>query len=72
MNIFEKTGEDLKAGLKDSEKAGVDENAYLKAMLWNLLQQYVQLGRSEKDIRDEVGFALDNLGDDETFHVTRN
>ncbi len=72
MNTFEMTKNHLIDGLKAGEEAGVDGNAYGQALMWNLLQYYKSLGRSESDIRGEVEYALDNLDDDGTFHVSRN
>lgn len=72
MNAFELTREHLVLGLKSAEDEGIEGKAYGQAMLWNLLQYYRSLGRTERDIRDEVGYALDNLEDDGDFHVSRN
>lgn len=72
MNAFSLTKEHLIAGLEAAEAEGIDGNAYGQALMWNLLQYYRSLGRKEQDIRDEVGYALDNLDDDGTFHVSRN
>ena len=72
MNAFSLAKENLEAGLKAADDAGIDRNAYGQALLWSLLQYYHSSGRSEQDIRDEVGYSLDNLDDDGTFHVSRN
>lgn len=72
MNTFEMTKEHLISGLQAAENQGIDGNAYGQALMWNLLQYYRSLGRSEADIRGEVEYALDNLDDDGTFHVSRN
>ena len=72
MNAFELTKDHLLNGLKSAEDGGIDGTAYGQALMWNLLQYYRSLGRSEQDIRDEVGYALDNLDEDGTFHVSRN
>lgn len=72
MNAFELSKEHLIAGLETAKDGDIDGRAYGQAMLWNLLQYYRSLGRSEADIRDEVSFALDNLNDDDDFHVSRN
>lgn len=72
MNTFEMTKDHLIDGLRAAEDAGVDGNAYGQALMWNLLQYYRSLGRTESDIRGEVEYALDNLDDDGTFHVSRN
>ena len=72
MSAFTLAREHLEAGLKSAEEAGIDGNAYGQALLWSLLQYYRSTGRSEQDIRDEVGYSLDNLDDDGTFHVSRN
>ncbi len=72
MNTFEVTKEHLIEGLKAAEDAGVSGSAYGQALLWNLLQYYRSLGRTEADIRGEVEYALDNIEDDGTFHVSRN
>ena len=72
MNAFEFTKDHLLNGLKSGEGEGIDATTYGQALMWDLLQYYRSLGRSEQDIRDEVGYALDNLDDDGTFHVSRN
>ncbi|MBL6691433.1 MAG: hypothetical protein ISP91_13680 [Pseudomonadales bacterium] len=72
MNAFELTKNHLIDGINAAEDAGIDGNAYGQALMWNLLQFYKSLGRSEADIRGEVEYALDNLDDDGTFHVSRN
>lgn len=72
MNAFSMTKDQITEGLKAAEAEGIDANAYSQAMLWNLLQLYRSLGRKEADIRDEISYAIDNLEDDGTFHVSRN
>ena len=72
MNAFEFTKDHLLNSLKSGEDEGFDGTTYGQALMWNLLQYYRSLGRSEQDIRDEVGYALDNLDDDGTYHVSRN
>jgi hypothetical protein len=72
MNPFDLAKDHLLNGLKSGEEEGIDGTTYGQALMWNLLQYYRSLGRSEQDIRDEVGYALDNLDDDDTFHVSRN
>ena len=72
MNAFELTKDHLLNGLKSAEDDGIDGTAYGQALMWNLLQYYRSLGRTERDIRDEIGYALDNLDDDGDFHVSRN
>lgn len=72
MNAFTLTKDHLIRGLKDAEDRGIEPSAYGQALLWNLLQYYKSQGRSETDIRDEIGYALDNLDDDGDFHVSRN
>lgn len=72
MNAFTLTKEHLIAGLEQAQEHNIDGNAYGQALMWNLLQYYKSLGRKEQDIRDEVSYALDNLDDDGTFHVSRN
>ena len=72
MNAFELTREQLERDIQAAADQGIDGPAFGQAMMWNLLQFYRSLGRSEQDIRDEVGYALDNLEDDGDFHVSRN
>ena len=72
MNAFEMTKQHIIDGLGAAEAEGIDGNAYGQALMWNLLQFYRSLGRSEADIRGEVEYALDNMEDDGTFHVSRN
>ena len=72
MNAFELTREHILKGMESAAEKGIDGPAYGQALMWNLLQYYRSQGRSEQDIRDEVGYALDNLDDDGDFHVSRN
>ena len=72
MNAFSLAKTDLVNSLLAAEENGIDGKAYGQALLWNLLQYYKSTGRSEADIRAELNYALDNLDDDDDFHVTRN
>ena len=72
MSAFSLAREHLEEGLKAADQAGIDGRAYGQALMWSLLQYYRSIGRTEQDIRDEVGYSLDNLDDDGTFHVSRN
>ncbi len=72
MNAFDLSKQHLIDGINAANAEGIDGGAYGQAMMWNLLQYYRSLGRNEADIRQEVGYALDNLEDDGDFHVSRN
>lgn len=72
MNAFDLTKADLINGLEKAAEQNIDGKAYGQGMLWNLLQYYRSIGRTEEDIRGEFAYALDNLSDDEVFHVSRN
>ncbi len=72
MDAFTLTKEHLIKGLEEAESHNIDGNGYGQALMWNLLQYYRSLGRTEDDIRSEVQYALDNIDDDGTFHVSRN
>ena len=72
MNAFAMTKEHLIEGLRAAEEQNIDGNAYGQALMWNLLQYYKSIGRTEADIRDEISYAIDNLDDDGDFHVSRN
>ncbi len=62
----------LDAGIADAAENNIDANAYGQALIWKILEMYKENGRAAKDIVDEVGYTLENLDDDGTFHVSRN
>jgi len=62
----------LDAGILDAAENNVDLNAYGQALVWKLIEKYQAEGRSNKDIIEEIKYSLDNIDDDNTFHVSRN
>lgn len=62
----------LDINIKDAEAQNIDLNAYGQALIWKLLERFKESGRSTKDIVDEVKYTLENIQDDDTFHVSRN
>ena len=62
----------LDINIADAESQNIDLNAYGQALIWKLLERYKESGRSGKDIVDEVKYTLENIQDDDTFHVSRN
>ncbi len=72
MNVFAMSKENLEAGINQAKAQGIDGNAYGQALMWNLLQYYHWMGRTEADIKSEFQYAIDNLEDDGDFHVSRN
>ncbi len=62
----------LDAGRAEAHKNNIDVNAYGQALIWKVLEMYMENGRSKADIISEVQYTLENLDDDNTFHVSRN
>jgi hypothetical protein len=62
----------LSAGVAEAEENNIDANAYGQALFWKLLEMYKENGRSTADIANEITYTLENIGDDDTFHVSRN
>ncbi len=62
----------LEAGIAEAAENNVDLNAYGQALVWKLIERYQESGRPNADIIEEVKYSLDNIGDDNTFHVSRN
>ncbi|MFT7687900.1 MAG: hypothetical protein ACI9FB_003258 [Candidatus Azotimanducaceae bacterium] len=62
----------LDTNIADAEAQNIDLNTYGQALIWKLLERYKDNGRSVKDIVDEVKYTLENIQDDDTFHVSRN
>ena len=62
----------LEAGVAEAENNNVDLNAYGQALVWKLIERYPESGRSNADIIKEIKYSLDNINDDNTFHVSRN
>lgn len=71
-NAFEIAAEHLDAGLREAEANNIDLPAYGQALLWKLIERYQTEGRSTADIVSEIQYTLDNIDDDNTFHVSRN
>ena len=63
---------DLDSALAKAEKENIDPNVYGQAMIWQILQHYVSLGRSREDIEREVNFTIEELAEDGIFHVCRH
>ena len=64
--------EHLETGIAAAAAENVDLNAYGQALVWKLIEAYQEAGRSNDDIVDEIKYSLDNIADDNTFHVSRN
>lgn len=62
----------LDAGIAEAAENNVSVAAYGQALLWKLIERYKEDGRSVSDIVSEVQYTLENINDDDTFHVTRN
>ena len=62
----------LDAGIAEAGENNISLNAYGQALMWKLMERYQAEGRSTSDIVSEVQYTLDNLDDDNTFHVSRN
>ena len=64
--------EHLESGIAAAAAENVDLNAYGQALVWKLIEAYQAAGRSNDDIVSEIKYTLDNIADDNTFHVSRN
>ena len=62
----------LDTNIADAKSQNIDLNAYGQALIWKLLERYKEDGRTVADIVDEVKYTLENIQDDDTFHVSRN
>ena len=62
----------LEAGVAEAKENNIDANAFGQALFWKILEMYKENGRSASDIVSEIKYTLDNIDDDETFHVSRN
>ena len=62
----------LDTNITDAASQNIDLNAYGQALIWKLLERYKESGRTGQDIVDEVKYTLENIQDDDTFHVSRN
>ena len=62
----------LDTNIADAQARNIDLNAYGQALIWKLLERYKESGRTIADIVDEVKYTLENIQDDDTFHVSRN
>jgi len=62
----------LDSALVEAQENNISNNAMGQALIWKALEMYKKEGRSTKDIVQEVQYSLDNLDDDNTFHVSRN
>ena len=64
--------EHLETGIAAAAAENVDLNAYGQALVWKLIEAYQAAGCSNDDIISEIKYTLDNIADDNTFHVSRN
>ncbi len=71
-NAYSMALEHLEAGIKAAAEENIDLNAYGQALVWKLIEKYQEAGRSNDDIVSEIKYTLDNIADDNTFHVSRN
>ena len=71
-NAYSLAKQHLVAGVTEAKDNNIDSHAYGQALIWKVLEMYKDNGRSGADIVAEVQYTLDNLNDDDTFHVTRN
>lgn len=71
-NAFSLAKEHLDAGIKAAADNNISVNAYGQALFWKLLERYREEGRPLDDIVAEIQYTLDNIDDDNTFHVSRN
>jgi hypothetical protein len=71
-NAYSIAQQHLEAGIKAAADENVDLNAYGQALVWKLIEAYQAAGRSNEDIISEIKYTLDNIADDNTFHVSRN
>jgi len=62
----------LDAGVAEAAANNIDLNKYGQALMWKLLELYVENGRKPSDINDEIQYTLENLDGDGIFHVVRN
>lgn len=62
----------LDEAVTDAAENNVDISALGQALVWKLIELYKKEGRSSKDIVSEIQYTLDNIEDDNTFHVSRN
>jgi flagellar biosynthesis/type III secretory pathway chaperone len=71
-DAYSRAKQHLDEGIKQAEENNVDLNAYGQALDWKLIERYQESGRPNGDIVDEIQYSLDNIADDNTFHVSRN
>ena len=62
----------LDAGVAEAATDNIDLNKYGQALMWKLLELYVENGRKTSDISDEIQYTLENLDGEGIFHVVRN
>lgn len=62
--------------LDDALRTASDDNitsaALGQALIWKVIEMYQKEGRSNADIVSEIQYTLENIDDDNTFHVSRN
>jgi len=71
-SAYSLTHDDLESALKRAKDQNIDPNVYGQAMIWQILQHYVSLGRTREDIEREVNFTIEELAEDGIFHVCRH
>lgn len=62
----------LDAAVSEAAAENVDSSTLGQALVWKIIELYKKDGRSSKDIVSEIQYTLDNIEDDNTFHVSRN
>lgn len=71
-NAFSLARQHLDAGIAEASDNNISLDAYGQALVWKLIEHYQEAGRSNADIINEISYTLDNIADDNTFHVSRN
>lgn len=71
-NAYSLADTHLDAGINEALSQNVSLEAYGQALIWKLIERYQAAGRTTSDIVAEVQYTLDNIDDDNTFHVSRN
>lgn len=62
----------LDMAVTEAAENNIDPNALGQALVWKVIELYQKNGRDSKDIVGEIQYTLDNINDDNTFHVSRN
>lgn len=62
----------LDSAVAEAQDANVSIDSLGQALIWKVIELYKKEGRSSKDVISEIQYTLDNIDDDNTFHVSRN